>query len=831
MKEILLRKLFKPNIPNVMDFNHLRLVLDNNCDSIKILKIRSISNPLKELDLLLYYSLSEHEKREGNKIFCAVEFPNKDGELLLNRDRLPYNYLELIPFCKGTENEIKLTVQLHYHYDGQNKYIKCSLSDRRDKELNMAEFISNIQVETTDESRREKTLKLRLNSNPLDDSVFRLFSKDNYEDEKKISKDLNEELTKVINEKSFNIKSVMKLKQAVRENVQIVLDNLKIVQDNYQRALIKEEPQMSQEIKDLFKLHEKYFQEIKDNQYDLLENVEQVRLGVQEVSEIVKQNKKNLEKLAQDKTLPRLIAVYKATGKDEDLIKKAIDHFFLQKLSKNFIVFEFECDYCNTTYKFLLLEQKKMMKVLRIAVKFVPIAKKFVNDIGSVSLLNTNQRDDLLDFAKEVIQITTPSKGPVNLNSLNELKLTPREVQDLYGVLQCFSDEMYPTLIDVFEYIDGIHVCRKCLKDYRKDREQPKSFQGKKIPRFEAKLLEQIEEECDYIDISPEEPRYPAPYFLYFTVAEGRVREIKLNFAWLPTSIGNFKALESLKLNHAALKYLPDSIGDLKSLKILDLEGNDIKSLPDSIGDLTSLETLNLSENTLDTLPESIGKLTSLKQLYLKGNQLSHLPGSISNLQSLSVLDLSSNKFSSHLDRKKIRSNKIITDLPDSLSELTSLKKLYLDGNYLKILPEMITHLPSLTDLILSNNQLSTLPEALANFSSLSALYLGGNSFSSLPEPILKLPSLKALDLSHNNFEILPDTLKKLKNLEILYIYNNPLNRLPGWLVDLPSLENLTISKDQGYSEDFLEELEGKISVDFIEDIIEDLESEAEFPF
>ncbi|WMV53189.1 hypothetical protein MTR67_046574 [Solanum verrucosum] len=70
-------------------------------------------------------------------------------------------------------------------------------------------------------------------------------------------------------------------------------------------------------------------------------------------------------------------------------------------------------------------------------------------------------------------------------------------------------------------------------------------------------------------------------------------------------------------------------------------EGN-IGHLPRSIAQLGALEYLILSDcKRLTQLPEDIGCLSSLKVLYLKGNNFEHLRQSISELGALRSLDLS----------------------------------------------------------------------------------------------------------------------------------------------------------------------------------------------
>ncbi len=73
-------------------------------------------------------------------------------------------------------------------------------------------------------------------------------------------------------------------------------------------------------------------------------------------------------------------------------------------------------------------------------------------------------------------------------------------------------------------------------------------------------------------------------------------------------------------------------------------------------------------ENKLTELPDSIGNLTNLTELYCYENQLTELPDSISNLINLTELCCSSNQ---------------LTELPDSMGNLTNLAMLICSNNKL----------------------------------------------------------------------------------------------------------------------------------------------------
>jgi internalin A len=131
---------------------------------------------------------------------------------------------------------------------------------------------------------------------------------------------------------------------------------------------------------------------------------------------------------------------------------------------------------------------------------------------------------------------------------------------------------------------------------------------------------------------------------------------------------------------------------------------------------------LDLSLNSLTELPESIGQLTRLQGLYLYKNQLASLPEVIGQLTRLQVLDLNNNQLAS---------------LPESIGQLTRLQGLHLNNNQLASLPESIGQLTQLQELDLSGNQLASLPEALRQLESLKELYLHDNDALGIPAEVL----------------------------------------------------------------------------------------------
>ena len=181
----------------------------------------------------------------------------------------------------------------------------------------------------------------------------------------------------------------------------------------------------------------------------------------------------------------------------------------------------------------------------------------------------------------------------------------------------------------------------------------------------------------------------------------------------------------------------------------------------------------------LTNIPESIGQLTHLQKLNLSGNRLTSLPESIGQLSHLQELCLLGNR---------------ITNLPDSIGQLTNLQNLDISGNRLASLPESIGQLIYLQWLELTENNLTSLPESIGQLVNLDTLELENNQLTKLPESIGQLTNLQELSLSFNKLTNLPKSFDKLINLKALKLENNQLTKLPELIGQLIYLQWLGLS-------------------------------------
>jgi len=173
-------------------------------------------------------------------------------------------------------------------------------------------------------------------------------------------------------------------------------------------------------------------------------------------------------------------------------------------------------------------------------------------------------------------------------------------------------------------------------------------------------------------------------------------------------------------------------------LKSLDVSNNQIKELTSQIGALPKLQNLVLSHNQLEELPEELYHLNELKVLLADHNKLKIVAAFLPRTK-LRTLDLSYNEFSGIVGHPYLAlppcctvanlSYNKIQGFADSFGWelLTALEELDLDNNQILALPPQIGCLTKLSCLKLRNNNLTTLPPTLFTDTSVNRIHLEGN--------------------------------------------------------------------------------------------------------
>ncbi|CAJ1942646.1 unnamed protein product [Cylindrotheca closterium] len=256
----------------------------------------------------------------------------------------------------------------------------------------------------------------------------------------------------------------------------------------------------------------------------------------------------------------------------------------------------------------------------------------------------------------------------------------------------------------------------------------------------------------------------------------------------IPSEIGLFTDLTSLKLSVNFIGSVPATIGNLTSLTTLDLSNNFQLSgtFPyDSIGRLDKLRTLSLSDlPKMETFPPpSINQLSSLEYLDVARSAPSNqnLPSEIGELVNLVVLST--------------RQTDANGPIPMEIFNLTNLEYLNLGNNdFFDELVSEIGLLQNLNMLILDNNAFSgQLPTEIGSLLRLATLSVEGNSFTGvLPHQIANCAYLEYLSLSRTDIEEdLPVELFSLSNLTSLHLSHLLVSG--GIPLDLFTLSNLEI--------------------------------------
>lgn len=241
--------------------------------------------------------------------------------------------------------------------------------------------------------------------------------------------------------------------------------------------------------------------------------------------------------------------------------------------------------------------------------------------------------------------------------------------------------------------------------------------------------------------------------------------------------------MEQLKLNFNNLTTInQQTFANMSETKFLSLADNSLIDFPaEALSHMPDLMTLDLARNRLSTLTQSDFKaLQRLQYLILPGNSLSRIergtfPRGIINL---------------HIGHNEI------ANLNGSISSLTSLKWLFMNGNNLSTLDgQMPSEGLNMILLHAGNNQLTKLPMELNSYPRLESLFLQHNRLTSLGGAVQRLKKLVRLHIHYNNIEtILNDEFLELESLQDLQAGYNQITALNGSLLPLRTLKTLNLT-------------------------------------
>src|SRR5690349_6035628 len=76
-----------------------------------------------------------------------------------------------------------------------------------------------------------------------------------------------------------------------------------------------------------------------------------------------------------------------------------------------------------------------------------------------------------------------------------------------------------------------------------------------------------------------------------------------------------------------------------------------------------------------------------------------------------------------------------------------NLRELHLDGNHISDIPDSLSELTNLIRLSMYDNNLTTLPASLSGLTNLKAISVGKNQLAAVPDTIFLLTGLQSLNL------------------------------------------------------------------------------------
>eukprot|EP01080_Neovahlkampfia_damariscottae_P007418 gene7418-11741_t len=206
---------------------------------------------------------------------------------------------------------------------------------------------------------------------------------------------------------------------------------------------------------------------------------------------------------------------------------------------------------------------------------------------------------------------------------------------------------------------------------------------------------------------------------------EKRYKNLKQNVTTIQSALRGYEIKRTLT-KESIEEYLQTLDSDslikkclfLKSTE-LNLSGKSLSKIPIELKDCTHVKSLNLSKNIITEIPEWFPQVfIELSSLDLSQNCLEDLPSYFRDLKKLEDLNLSFNQF----------------DFFPTVLEEVSLKKLEISSNMLREIPDGITEISTLEYLDISNNLITKIPEELTSMKKLSTAHIQGNRFDNQSE-------------------------------------------------------------------------------------------------
>ncbi len=265
----------------------------------------------------------------------------------------------------------------------------------------------------------------------------------------------------------------------------------------------------------------------------------------------------------------------------------------------------------------------------------------------------------------------------------------------------------------------------------------------------------------------------------------------------LPAEIGQLHKLEELDISENSLVTLPDTLQNLQKLVKLNLGWNNFH--PDSEFHFpNTIRDLDLSSNGLTKIPQEVFELPLLENLYLQHCQIKSSP-SFKKLEALRSLDLAYNKMGSIEFDESLNLHSLVLkgcelrEIPKSLYQMTSLKRLNLEDNHITDVSADIGDLSEIIEINLSRNDIMRIHQDIDKLQQLKVLNVDRNDLRSIPKSLGKLQNLTRLTISNNKIQELPSALYELKNLVTLNANWNVLSQIYPGIGKMKQLKHLNL--------------------------------------
>lgn len=131
-----------------------------------------------------------------------------------------------------------------------------------------------------------------------------------------------------------------------------------------------------------------------------------------------------------------------------------------------------------------------------------------------------------------------------------------------------------------------------------------------------------------------------------------------------------------------------------------------------------------------------------------------------------------------HLTECNLSHNKLVV-IPQDLTALPNLRKLYLSFNRIRVLPPL-AGCPKLEVLDCQSNEIVAFPSDLSSLTRLQTIDFDYNKIIVIPDDIVKLERLQYLGLTKNQVKLVPPQIGTLANLSFLKLSHNPIVNLPA---------------------------------------------------